>query len=97
MELKDKSAVSVAELEQLLSDYAKSGLAISAEIVNDIIDRIKLIDEDIHKLHAIALEGARVQNQFEQTREAEEWGKVQDHLELQLAIEEASPKTASLN
>jgi uncharacterized FlgJ-related protein len=85
-ELEQKKEVTAEELIQTLQNYAEGGWAISARVVNSIIDRVELSPQDRAELRKIAGKGMDVQEENrlhseEKTvkREQEEYRRVMVH------------------
>ena len=60
-ELEGKERVSTDELKATLRDYAESGAAMSARVVNALIDRVKLTESDLAELANSARRAIEVQ------------------------------------
>lgn len=57
-DLKNKDTVSAQELLATFRDYADSGAAISAEMIEDLISQIQLLPKEVSEMQEIAIQGA---------------------------------------
>ena len=88
-ELEGKEQVSADELKATLRDYAESGAAILVRVVNSLIDRVNLTENDLAELVNIARRGIEVQEEnrplskvWTVEREKGQYQQVINHIEL---------------
>lgn len=102
-ELQDRETVSVTDVKETLREYATSGAAILGRVVNALIDRVDLTDNDVMDLMDSAKKGSENQARRRFPKDAAEFDAVTRHLQavrerrMEGAKDESSPGLQQLS